>query len=69
MDLKETKGKKLIKCPHCREYLMAVDPSVLVEVYRAKKGKGFKPVQGLEAHVCVSCEGKVGIVLIQSEGG
>ena len=63
MDIRNLKGRKLIKCPYCREYLIDVDRNTLARIYRAKKGKGLRPIPGMKSKPCKSCHGTVGIVL------
>lgn len=68
MNMQKVKGRKLIKCPYCREYLIDVAPTTLVRVFCASKGK-LKPIEGQTSKQCPACKGKVGLVMTESQGG
>ena len=62
---RELAGRKIIRCPHCREMLMDVDRDTKVELYSIPKGKR-KPAICKELKQCSACGGKVGYNLKQS---
>ena len=59
-------GRKLIKCPHCRELLMDLDRNYKVELFsipaRKRNSGKYKEIKQ-----CLVCGGKVGYNLITSE--
>ena len=57
----ELKGRKLIKCPVCRELLMDLDRSEKVELFRVPTRK---PHKWKEVKVCAVCKSKIGFNLI-----
>ena len=59
----ELAGRKLIKCPYCRELLTHVDRQTLVQVFRLPIGKPKKPIPGQVFKMCASCKSEVGIVM------
>ena len=61
----ELVGRKLIKCPHCRELLMDLDRNDKVELFRIPARKR-KPANCEKAGQCESCGGTVGYNLIKS---
>jgi uncharacterized protein with PIN domain len=56
------RGRKLIKCPHCRELLMDLDRSEKVEVFRLP---ARRPVSYQEVKICPACQCKIGYTLIK----
>jgi len=59
----ELAGRKLIKCPYCREYLTDVDRHTLVQMYALRKGKPKKHIPGQIYKTCDVCKGEVGLVM------
>ena len=57
----ELKGRKLIKCPVCRELLMDLDKTEKVELFRVPTRK---PHKWKEIKVCAVCKSKIGFNLI-----
>ncbi len=53
-------GRKLIKCPHCREYLMEISRDTLVTIYRLPSQK--VRLTRSQIRRCEFCKGEVGIV-------
>ena len=60
----ELAGRKLLKCPHCTEYLTDVDRNSRVRLYRKPKNKPIKAVPGQYIKKCSVCKNEVGIVMI-----
>ena len=60
---RELAGRKIIKCPNCKAFLMDVDRLTKVELYRIPTGKR-KSVKYENYKQCVTCGGKVGYNLI-----
>ena len=58
----ELKGRKLIKCPVCRELLMDLDKNDKVELFKLPTRK---PVRWEEIKMCAVCNSKIGFVLIK----
>ena len=63
---REFAGRKLIKCPHCRELLMDLDKSDKVELFSIPTRKARNPADYQEIRQCAACGGKVGYNLISS---
>ena len=61
----ELAGRKIIRCPHCREMLMDVDRNTKVELFSIPARKR-KPVNCENTKVCTNCGGKVGYNLKES---
>ena len=61
----ELKGRKLIKCPHCRELLMDLDKDDKVDLFCIPARKR-KPVCWERTKQCEICGGKVGYNLIKA---
>lgn len=59
----ELTGRKIIKCPYCRDYLTDVDRYTRVELYRRPKNKPVKPFPGQIFKQCDICKGEVGIIM------
>ena len=59
----ELVGRKLIKCPYCRELLTHVERHTLVQIYAMPKGKKKKPFPGLMMKQCSACKEEVGIIM------
>jgi len=59
----ELAGRKIIKCPHCREMLMDVDRNTKVQLFRIPEDKR-KPINCEKIKLCSICGGKVGYNLI-----
>jgi len=60
----ELAGRKLIKCPFCREYLTSIDRNARVRLYQ-KPGNGHqKDIPGLFNLKCPNCKNDIGIVFI-----
>jgi len=61
----ELVGRKIIKCPYCRESLTDVERNTTVQIYRRKceKGKKLKPIPGQIFKMCSACRSEVGIVM------
>ena len=57
----ELAGRKLIKCPTCRELLMDLDRNDKVELFKVSTRK---PVRWKEIKMCVVCNSKIGFNLI-----
>jgi hypothetical protein len=57
----ELKGRKLIKCPVCRELLMDLDKNDKVELFKLPTRK---PHRWKEVKVCAVCKSKIGFNLI-----
>ncbi len=62
----ELKGRKLIKCPYCRELLMDLHRDDKVELFTLPTRK---PVRWQEVKQCAACNGSVGYNLIKAEDG
>jgi len=60
---RELAGRKIIKCPHCREMLMDVDRNTKVEIFSNPDHKR-KPVKWDKIKFCSACGSKVGYNLI-----
>ena len=60
----ELKGRKLIKCPICRELLMDLDKTEKVELFKLPTRK---PHKWQEEKVCAICKSKIGFNLIPTE--
>jgi hypothetical protein len=62
---RELAGRKIIRCPHCREMLMDLDKNEKVELFKitVRKSKN-KPVRYKETKQCAACSNKVGYNLI-----
>ena len=58
----EMAGRKLIKCPHCRELLTHVDRSTSVQMYGIPKGKK-KEIPGMIVKRCASCKADIGMLM------
>jgi len=58
----ELAGRKLIKCPHCVEYLTSIDRNAKVRLYQKPKNRSQKDIPGLFNLKCPSCKNDVGIV-------
>ena len=56
-------GRKLIKCPYCREALTDVERNTTVHIYR-RKSKNVKPIPGQMFKMCEACKAEVGIIMI-----
>ncbi len=59
----ELAGRKLIKCPYCRQLLTSVDRDTQVRMYKLPKGKKKKEMPGIVYSRCQSCKGDVGMLL------
>jgi len=59
-------GRKLIKCPHCRELLMDLDKSEKVELFSIPARRARKHADYQKVRQCAVCGGKVGYNLISS---
>ena len=57
-------GRKLIKCPHCKELLMDVDRNEKVELYSLPSRKKIRYEKFKQ---CTACKGRVGYNLIPPE--
>ena len=57
-------GRKIIKCPHCREFLMDVDRFTKVELFNIPTGK-HKSLKCEEYTQWAVCGGTVGYNLIK----
>ena len=55
----ELAGRKIIKCPHCREVFMDLDKTEKVELFCIPAGKR-KPVNCEKIKPCKFCGGRVG---------
>ena len=64
---RELAGRKIIRCPHCREMLMDVDRYTRVEIFGAPERR-HKPVKCEKIKTCAHCGGKVGYNLIPPTG-
>ena len=53
----ELKGRKLIKCPHCRELLMDIGRNDRVELFKLP---ARKPVRWQKVKQCAVCNSKIG---------
>jgi len=60
----ELKGRKLIKCPICRELLMDLDRYEKVELFKLPTRK---PHKWQKEKVCAICKNKIGFTLIPAE--
>jgi len=60
---RELAGRKIIRCPHCREMLMDVDRNTRVEIF-GNPERRRKPVKYERIKLCSHCGGKVGYNLI-----
>ena len=61
----ELKGRKLIKCPHCRELLMDLGRNDRVELFKLT---ARKPVRWQKVKQCAACNSKIGYNLIPFAG-
>lgn len=59
----ELAGRKLIKCPYCRELLTSVERDTAVQMYKLSKGKKKKAVPCITIMRCAACKEDVGIVM------
>jgi len=59
----ELAGRKIIKCPYCRELLTHVERETAVRIYALQKGKQKNPIPGLFIKRCDACKKDVGIVM------
>jgi len=61
----ELVGRKIIKCPYCRESLTDVERHTTVQIYRRACGVGKKPrpIPGQMFKMCGTCKSEVGIVM------
>ena len=60
----ELVGRKLIKCPNCRELLTHVERHTLVEMYRLPKGKKKKKeIPGSIIKRCEFCKEEVRVIM------
>ena len=59
----ELAGRKLIKCPYCRELLIHIDRHTLVKIYSLPKGKK-KEIPGLIIRRCDYCKEEVGMLMV-----
>ena len=58
----ELVGRKLIRCPVCRELLMDLDRNEKVELFKLPTRK---PLKWQEVKDCPSCKSKIGFNLIK----
>ena len=58
----ELAGRKLIKCPFCREYLTSIDRNAKVRLYKKAPNKRQQDIPGLIALKCHYCKEDIGIV-------
>jgi len=58
----ELAGRKLIKCPHCAEYLTSIDRNAKVRLYQKARSGNQKDIPGLLNLKCPSCKNDIGIV-------
>ena len=59
----ELAGRKIIKCPYCREKLTDVERDTRVQLFCLPKGKRKKPIPGEFFKTCEFCRGEVGIIM------
>ena len=52
-------GRKIIKCPYCREIIMDVDRTTMVEIFRLPKS-GKKKIKCQEYKKCDICKNEFG---------
>ena len=64
---RELAGRKIIRCPHCREMLMDIDKNEKVELFSKPDAKQ-KPVKYKKIKQCDVCGQKVGYNLIRPAG-
>ena len=64
---RELAGRKIIRCPHCREMLMDVDRYTKVEIFGAPE-RSHRPVRYEKIKSCPQCGKKVGYNLILPTG-
>ena len=58
---RDTRGRKIIKCPYCAETLTDIDRDAKVELYRYPARKQIR----CHAYpVCRSCRNEIGMVLL-----
>ena len=55
-------GRKLIRCPSCREVLLDIHKDTRVQLYRVNRGKAFIPK--VHYRKCYFCKDEVGIKII-----
>ena len=58
----ELAGRKLIRCPHCTEYMTSIDRNARVRLYQKPKNGRQRDIPGLIDLQCPSCKNDVGIV-------
>jgi formate hydrogenlyase subunit 6/NADH:ubiquinone oxidoreductase subunit I len=56
-------GRKLIKCPYCRELLTDVERTTLVQLFKLTKGKKKKEIPSMVVKRCIVCKENVGMVM------
>jgi hypothetical protein len=59
----DTVGRKLIKCPYCREFLTDVAYDTPVQMYKLSQGKQRRDIPGLFIKRCNACKKETGIVM------
>ena len=59
----ELAGRKLIKCPYCRELLTHVDRHTSVRIYSLSKDIHKKQIPGLFIKRCDICKNEVGVMM------
>jgi len=64
---RELAGRKIIRCPHCREMFMDVDRNTKVELFSIPERKR-KPPNCEKIKHCSVCGGKVGYNLMLPTG-
>ena len=58
-------GRKLIKCPYCRELLTHIDRNASVKMYRIPKGGQKKQIPNVFLKRCNICKNEVGIAMVR----
>ena len=58
----ELADRKLIRCPHCTEYLTSIDRNAKVRLYQKALNQRKRDIPGLLKLKCPSCKNEVGIV-------
>ena len=58
----ELAGRKLIKCPLCREYLTSIDRNAKVRLYQKPRSTKQKDIPGLLVLKCHYCKEDIGVV-------
>ena len=60
---KELVGRKIIRCPNCRNILIDVDRNTLVRIFQTPKNKRKPNTPGLEFRKCFICKSEVGMIM------